>query len=91
MNWYRTMAINSEEELPLAEQMSGFKFQMPAMIVMAGNDPALIPAMAEGQEVFFPKGLKKEVVPGASHWILTHFPAETNAHIEEFVKSLLAE
>ncbi|KAF7863844.1 hypothetical protein EAF04_006809 [Stromatinia cepivora] len=89
MNWYRTMSINSEEELPLVEKMPGFKFQMPGMIVMAGEDPALPPVMAEGQEIYFAAGLKKEIILGASHWVLTHFPKEANKYIEEFVKEIL--
>ncbi|QSZ36219.1 hypothetical protein DSL72_007345 [Monilinia vaccinii-corymbosi] len=89
MNWYRTMSINSEDELPLAAKMSGFQFQMPGMIVMAGQDPALPPALAEGQEVYFAAGLKKEVISGASHWVLIHFPEEANRYIEEFVTGLL--
>ena len=91
MNWYRTMSINSEEELPLLANMSGFKFQMPGMIVMAGEDPALPPVMLDGQEMFFASGLKKEVIPGASHWALIHFPEESNKYIEEFVKDVLGK
>ncbi|TVY25498.1 Bifunctional epoxide hydrolase [Lachnellula hyalina] len=91
MNWYRTMSINSEEELPLLANMSGFKFQMPGMIVMAGEDPALPPVMLDGQEMFFASGLKKEIIPGASHWALIHFPEESNKYIEEFVKDVLGK
>ncbi|KAG4032565.1 hypothetical protein MFRU_006g00360 [Monilinia fructicola] len=89
MNWYRTMSINSKDELPLIERMPDFKFQVPGMIVMAGEDPALPPAMTAGQEKYFSVGLKKEVIPGASHWVLIHFPEEANKHIEDFVKELL--
>lgn len=83
------MSINSKDELPLIERMPDFKFQVPGMIVMAGEDPALPPAMTAGQEKYFSVGLKKEVIPGASHWVLIHFPEEANKHIEDFVKGLL--
>ncbi|ORY71431.1 Alpha/Beta hydrolase protein [Pseudomassariella vexata] len=91
MNWYRTRSINGEEELPLAKDASAFRFQIPAMLIMAGQDPALTPDLADGQEVFFAKGLKKGVIPKASHWILIHCPEESNRYIGEFVKDVLSQ
>ncbi|KAL4783261.1 alpha/beta-hydrolase [Aspergillus varians] len=88
MNWYRTRLIVGEEELPLARTQSPFRFSMPAMIVMAGQDPALPPSLADGQEEFFPAGLKKEVIEGASHWVLIHCPEEVNQYIGEFLSEL---
>lgn len=89
MNWYRTRSINGEDELPLAKEMATFKFQMPAMLVMAGQDLALPPSLADGQEQYFAVGLKKEVLPHASHWALIHCPDESNKYIGEFVKQVL--
>ncbi|KAI9152327.1 Epoxide hydrolase srdG [Paramyrothecium foliicola] len=83
-NWYRTTRINSEEELLLAEKGSELHFQMPGMLVMAGQDPALPPSMADGQERFFPKGLMKKVISNASHWILIQSPEEANQCIGDF-------
>ncbi|KAL3477605.1 Alpha/Beta hydrolase protein [Aspergillus californicus] len=88
MNWYRTRVINGKDELALASE-SPYQFNVPAMIVMAGQDPALPPSLADGQEVFFPAGLRKAVIPGASHWVLIHCPVESNACIGEFVRGLL--
>lgn len=88
MNWYRTRAINGEEELSLAKN-GPFRFEMPAMIVMAGQDPALTPDLADGQEQYFPKGLKKGLIPEASHWILIHFPDECNKFIGNFLEEVL--
>ncbi|KAI4869764.1 Alpha/Beta hydrolase protein [Hypoxylon rubiginosum] len=89
MNWYRTRSINGEDEIPLAKVTSRFQFQVPAMLIMAGQDPALTPDLADGQEIFFAKGLKKGVVPEASHWILIHCPEECNRYIGEFINELL--
>ena len=89
MNWYRTRSINAEDELPLVKNTDRFQFQLPAMLVMAGQDPALTPALAEGQERYFTKGLKKEVIHEASHWILIHCPEECNRYIGEFIKRVL--
>jgi soluble epoxide hydrolase/lipid-phosphate phosphatase len=89
MNWYRTRSINAEDELSLAKDAGDFQFQLPAMLIMAGQDPALTPALAEGQEKYFAKGLKKEVIDDASHWILIHCPEECNRYIGEFLKEVL--
>jgi len=87
MNWYRTRLINGQDELPFAA--APYKFQIPAMLVMAGQDPALTPDLADGQEQFFTAGLKKEVVSEASHWIITQCPEEANRYIGEFVRQIL--
>jgi soluble epoxide hydrolase/lipid-phosphate phosphatase len=89
MNWYRTRSINAKDELPLAKDASTFKFQVPALLVMAGQDPALPISLADGQEQYFAAGLTKEVVPEASHWVLIHCPEESNKCIGEFVKKVL--
>ncbi|KAI0886288.1 uncharacterized protein GGS22DRAFT_126959, partial [Annulohypoxylon maeteangense] len=67
INWYRTRSINGEEESRLAKQVATFKFQIPAMLVMAGQDPALTLDLADGQEQYFEAGLKNGIVEDASH------------------------
>ena len=89
MNWYRTRSFTAEDELPLAKKASGFKFQMPAMLIMAGQDPALTPDLANGQEDYFAQGLEKGVIHEASHWILIHCPEECNEDIGRFLKDVL--
>lgn len=88
MNWYRTRPINASDEFPLVEEYKGFQFQVPAMLVMAGQDPALTPDLADGQEKYFAKGVKKAVLGGASHWILVHCPEECNELVGEFLDAL---
>ncbi|KAK3495748.1 Alpha/Beta hydrolase protein [Neurospora crassa] len=89
MNWYRTREINLEDELPLAEKCENWQFQVPAMIVMVGHDPALPPELTDGMEKYFAKGLRKEVIPEASHWVLIHTPEEVNKLVGEFLEQFL--
>ncbi|KAI0603212.1 Alpha/Beta hydrolase protein [Biscogniauxia sp. FL1348] len=86
-NWYRLREVNSEEELPLANKE--IRFKIPAMLVMAENDTALLPSMADGQEKYFEAGLKKELIPKCSHWAMVQKPEETNRFIGEFVQTVL--
>ncbi|KAK3949814.1 Alpha/Beta hydrolase protein [Pseudoneurospora amorphoporcata] len=89
MNWYRTREINLQDELPLAEKYANWQFQVPVMIVMVGHDPALPPELTDGMEKYFAKGLRKEVVPEASHWVLIHTPEEVNKLVGEFLEQFL--
>ncbi|KAI1455537.1 Alpha/Beta hydrolase protein [Annulohypoxylon moriforme] len=91
MNWYRTRPIIWKEELPLAQQEASFKFQIPAMLVMGGQDHVLTPDLADGQERYFEAGLKKEIIQDASHWVMIHCPDESNKLIGEFVTSVLSK
>lgn len=89
MNWYRTREINLEDELPLAEEYKNKQFEVPAMIVMVGHDPALPPELTDGMEKYFAKRLRKEVIPEASHWVLIHTPEEVNKLVGEFLDQFL--
>ncbi|KAI2626625.1 epoxide hydrolase [Hypoxylon sp. NC1633] len=89
-NWYRTTELNCQDELELAKN-TDFKFKIPAMLVMAEQDKALPPSLADGQEKFFAGKFKKEVVPGASHWVQIQCPEVVNEYIGEFVKSVLGD
>ncbi|KAJ8132693.1 hypothetical protein O1611_g926 [Lasiodiplodia mahajangana] len=88
-NWYRTRELNGQDEVQLARDQPDFQFKTPAMIVMAEKDFVLRPELAEGQEKFFASGLKKEVVSGASHWVLIEKPRDANKHIRDFISGVL--
>ncbi|CAJ2506043.1 Uu.00g001730.m01.CDS01 [Anthostomella pinea] len=88
-NWYRTRELNADDEVPIAGDDRFKRFAMPAMLIMAELDAALPPWLADGQEKYFEGGLKKEVIPGASHWAMVQKPEDTNSFIGEFVKSVL--
>ncbi|KAI5918798.1 hypothetical protein F4810DRAFT_556950 [Camillea tinctor] len=88
-NWYRTRELNGQDELPIAAEYADFKFKVPAMIVMAELDSVLVPSLADGQEKYFAAGLKKEVVAGASHWVMIQKPEESNKHLGDFLETVL--
>ncbi|KAJ2999371.1 hypothetical protein NUW58_g9 [Xylaria curta] len=88
-NWYRTRELNGYDELPFARDNPDFQFKIPAMIVMADKDIVLRPELADGQEKYFTAGLKKEIVSGASHWVLVEKPNDANVHIRDFIASVL--
>lgn len=89
-SWYRVRDINADDDLELAKNPD-FKFKMPAMLVMAEKDAALPPRLADGQEKFFEGPFKKELILGATHWILVQCPEESNKYIGEFIKSVLGD
>lgn len=90
-NWYRTTELNAQDGLELVAENNGdFQIKVPAMLVMAGKDSVLLPELANGQERFFPGGLKNEFIGEATHWMQVQCPEETNKHISDFVKSVLA-
>ncbi|KAL7624838.1 hypothetical protein AAE478_004052 [Parahypoxylon ruwenzoriense] len=90
-NWYRTRELNAEDELPIAAGYADFRFGIPAMIVMAENDIVLVPSLADGQEKYFASGLKNEVIPGSSHWVLIEKPEEANRHLRDFIIGVLGD
>ncbi|KAH6661191.1 Alpha/Beta hydrolase protein [Truncatella angustata] len=90
-NWYRTRDANYEEEKPFTQIEGGFKFKIPAMVVMGEKDIALPPSLADGTEKWFEAGLKKEVALGVGHWAMWQDPATINKYIGEFLESVLGD
>ncbi|TPX10862.1 uncharacterized protein E0L32_008251 [Thyridium curvatum] len=86
-NWYRTRKVNYDDEVELLKEGPP-RIRVPSMIVLAENDPAIPPALANGMEKHF-DDLTKRTVPG-SHWVLWSHPEQVNAEIGEFVKKVLA-
>jgi soluble epoxide hydrolase/lipid-phosphate phosphatase len=89
-NWYRTRKLNYEDELVFAKRDKVHRFPMPAMLVMATEDIALPPSLAEAQAKFFEGGLRKVTVE-ASHWVAVEKPDEVNRLIGEFVTDILGK
>ncbi|KAI1476454.1 alpha/beta-hydrolase [Daldinia eschscholtzii] len=89
-NWYRSPGPRGDDEQELAKKTDG-KIRAPAMLVMAEKDAALPPHMADGQEKYFEAGLRKELVPGSSHWVQVQFPEVVNNYIGDFIKSVLGD
>jgi soluble epoxide hydrolase/lipid-phosphate phosphatase len=90
-NYYRTRKLNWEEEKSFADMKGGFKFKVPAMVVMGEKDLALPPRLADGTEKWFEKGLKKEVAKGVGHWAMWQDPDTINRHIGDFIKTVLGD
>jgi pimeloyl-ACP methyl ester carboxylesterase len=85
-NWYRTLKVNYDEEKDLVKAGKS-KITVPSLMVTASRDAALPPAMAEGMGQYFDHLVKKEV--NATHWALWEAAAEVNAHISEFVGTIM--
>ncbi|XXG96566.1 hypothetical protein Hte_002851 [Hypoxylon texense] len=90
-NWYKTRDLNGDDEVVLAKEDPGFKFKLPAMLVMAEKDGALPARLAEGQEKFFEGPFTSEIILGSSHWAMVQCPEEVNKYIGQFVKSVLGD
>ncbi|KAI1861184.1 hypothetical protein JX265_009803 [Neoarthrinium moseri] len=90
-NWYRTRKPNFDEEKPLADIEGGYKFKVPAMVVMGEKDIALPPKLADGMEVHFENRLRKEVAKGVGHWAMWQDPEAINKYIGEFLGSVLGD
>ncbi|KAI1826136.1 alpha/beta-hydrolase [Xylaria intraflava] len=86
-NWYRTRSLNADDEALIAND--DFKFPMPAMLLMAEKDEALPPWLAKGQEKYFAGGFKTATLKDCTHWAMIQKPVEVNAHIREFLESVL--
>ncbi|KAG8165501.1 hypothetical protein KVR01_004053 [Diaporthe batatas] len=89
LNWYRTRRVNYEEELALLRGGEARKLAMPALVVVAERDPALLPSMAEGMQVHF-ENLTRVTV-GGTHWALWDSTADVNAAIGKFVEEVLGK
>ncbi len=60
---------------------------VPAMMLHGRNDGCIGAELLDGMEAFFPKGLRKEVISGAGHFVHQEKPDETNRLILDFLKS----
>lgn len=88
LNWYRTRKHNYDEELALLEGGKTPRLEMPALVVVAENDPALPPRMSAGMEAHFDSLTRATV--GGTHWALWDSTKDVNAAIGKFVEEVLA-
>ena len=61
-------------------------FQVPAMMLHGRDDGCLGVELLEGMEAFFPKGLRKEIVANAGHFVHQERPDEVNKLVLDFLK-----
>ncbi|MGO9451679.1 MAG: alpha/beta fold hydrolase [Candidatus Binataceae bacterium] len=60
---------------------------VPSMIIYGRDDGCIGADLLEGMETFFPKGLRKEIVDGAGHFVHQEKPDLVNRLILDFLKS----
>ncbi len=60
---------------------------VPAMMLHGRNDGCIGAELLDGMEDFFPKGLRKEIIAGAGHFVHQEKSAEVNKLILDFLKS----
>ena len=88
LNWYRNIDRNWELLAPFA----GARVSVPALYVAGDHDlvvrfpgmDRLIPNLSR----FVPSLLKTIMLPGCGHWTQQERPAEVNAAMLEFLKTL---
>ncbi|XP_005811589.1 bifunctional epoxide hydrolase 2 [Xiphophorus maculatus] len=73
LNWYRNNQANWKW---MCSQPTG-KVAVPALMVTAGKDPVLLPAMSDGMEDLVPN-LSRGHIEDSGHWTQMDKPAETN-------------
>ena len=60
---------------------------VPALMIHGRDDGCIGAELLDGMEKLFPKGLKKEVVPGAGHFVHQEKPELVNEVVLKFLKS----
>ncbi|KJZ72191.1 hypothetical protein HIM_08456 [Hirsutella minnesotensis 3608] len=85
LNWYRTMKINFDDELQLADKNT--TLNMPALYIGATKDTALPPSMSAGMDQYLPNLSRGEVE--SSHWAPTEAAADVNRQIGSWLDGVL--
>ncbi|MDA0351039.1 MAG: alpha/beta hydrolase [Chloroflexi bacterium] len=82
-NWYR----NSDASWEWGEQTKGRTIDCPALMVTAGKDPVLTPAMAAGMESVVPN-LTRGHIENCAHWTQQERPEELNRILLDWLATL---
>ncbi|XP_049919935.1 bifunctional epoxide hydrolase 2 [Epinephelus moara] len=86
LNWYR----NGDATWRWMCSRPNKKVLMPALMVTAGKDPVLLPALSKGMEDLIPN-LRRGHIEECGHWIQMDKPAETNSILISWLKETLKE
>ncbi|WP_291570066.1 alpha/beta hydrolase [Bradyrhizobium sp.] len=78
INWYRNMSRNWQRSADLDRTV-----RVPALMIMAENDPVLPPSAADGMEKIIPD-LEKYLVRDSGHWTQQEKPDEVSAKLIEW-------
>ena len=69
--------------------MDGRKIEQPALMVTAGKDSALTPALADGMEEWVPN-LTRAHIENCGHWTQQEHPQQVNRIPIDWLKNLPA-
>ena len=83
LNWYRAIDLTWAE----VRQQTNHTIGAPTLMITAENDLILRPEQAEPMKQWIPN-LRTELVKNCSHWTQQERPAEVNALMLDFLKSL---
>jgi len=81
-----TLARPSPNAQPAPAQMPT-PINVPAMMIHGRDDQCIGAELLDGMEAFFLKGLRKEIIPGAGHFVHQERPDVVNKLVLEFLKS----
>ena len=85
LNWYR----NIERNWKWNAEMDDRKIEQPALMVTAGKDSVLTPALAEGMEEWVPN-LTRAHIENCGHWTQQEHPQQVNRFLIDWLKNLPA-
>lgn len=83
LDYYRQLDRNWELTREIADRL----VELPALMVVAENDPVLTPAMADGMERRVPN-VEKVSIPDCGHWTQLEKPEELSRALITFLRSL---
>uniref|UniRef100_A0A3Q2CHD4 Epoxide hydrolase 2 n=1 Tax=Cyprinodon variegatus TaxID=28743 RepID=A0A3Q2CHD4_CYPVA len=81
LNWYR----NNQANWKWMCSLGCFQVLVPALMVTAGKDPVLLPALSQGMEDLIPN-LSRGHIEDCGHWTQMDKPAETNNILISWLK-----
>ena len=85
LNWYRNDRVNWE----WGEEARDARITCPALMVTAGRDPVLTPALSAGMERVIPQ-LQRGHIEACGHWTQQECPEELNRLLCDWLTELSA-
>ncbi len=70
LGYYRAAFLPHHRDPSLAESAARWAdpVPVPTLAIVGADDGCVAPSVSQGQEERFPRGLCREVIPGAGHW-----------------------
>jgi pimeloyl-ACP methyl ester carboxylesterase len=84
LNWYRNFDRNWET----TPELDGAKIEQPALFIAGDRDLVITRMPPDVMRPFVPNLRNIVLLPGCGHWTQQERPAETNAALVEFLRSL---